>query len=192
MFRFPLSVAALVIFSPHAFATSVVNVQSTVCSGTESANVTGPIVISCVGDLSLYGGTLADTSSIFLSATGTLTLDSLTISAPQIQFSSGSSLTLGSGVTLVGTSVSLVGNASGTIPAVSIATGAIILGPGSSDPGPLVVSGGGFLAGPVGTVTITPADPISLAPVPLPAAYSNMLVGLMAMLGLQFVYRRNT
>jgi|CXWL01.1.fsa_nt_gi hypothetical protein len=101
---------ALVSFTGQAVA--AVGATTTFCSGiqTSSSIVGSPFSLSCAGDLSLSGGTLSDNLGIFLSSTGAMTLDNITVTAPSISFSSGAIFSMTPSVSLSGANVSIVGS----------------------------------------------------------------------------------
>lgn len=169
-----------------AFASSVVNVQSTTCSGVQTWSATGPLSLNCTGDLSLNGGMLSDSTSISLSSTGLMSLDNLTISAPQLIFTAGS-IWFGPGAALTATSISLAANASGTTPAISIAPGATLSAGGTTAP---LNYGSSVLAAP-GNYVVSPNTGLPIiTPVPLPSSDANFLVGILVIVGLWFASQR--
>lgn len=188
VFRLPLLLVVWTFLTPTAFASSVVNVQNTTCSGVQTWSTTGPLSLNCTGDLSLNGGMLSDSASISLSSTGSMSLDNLTISAPQLTFTAGSTLWFGSGAALTTTSISLAANANGTTPAISISSGAT-LSVGGAMPVPLDY-GSSVLASPGNYIVSPNAGLLIVTPVPLPGSYVNFLVGILVIGGFLFVFQR--
>lgn len=189
VFRLLLLLVVWAFLTSTAFASPVANVQSTICSGTQTWSMTGPLSLSCIGDLSLNGGMLSDSTSISLSSTGSMTLDNLTISAPQLMFTAGSTLWFGAGVALTATTISLAANASGTTPAISISSGATLSAGGATSV-PLDY-GSSVLTSPGNYSIVSPnAGLLIVTPVPLPSSYANFLVGILAIVGFQFASQR--
>jgi hypothetical protein len=158
---------ALVSFTGQAVA--AVGATTTFCSGiqTSSSIVGSPFTLSCAGDLSLSGGTLSDSLGIFLSSTGAMTLDNITITAPTIQFNAGTAFAITQSVALAGTNISFV---AGT---VNLAVGANInITPG----GTLLVGGGG---------NVIPGGSTVISPVPEPSTYILLLMGFICLIGFQ-------
>ena len=165
-----LFASALMLAAPLAGAANVMNVQSSFCSGIETISGTSSLALSCTGDFSLIGGALAADNSITISSSGALSLDNLSISAPQLQFSAGTSITLGSLVFLVATNASFTAAAAGQSPTVSIGSGATLTSGLGVPPAPIVAGGGAIVLSPGGSLNIGgTVGPITVSPVPVPA-----------------------
>lgn len=200
MFKPLLVLLGLVLGSSTGFAQTVVNVQDTSCSGIQSSSLNSPLYLNCSGDFALNRGVLADNSGIFLSATGALTLDNITISAPTIQFDAGTSISVGGNVSLAGSNISLVSGAAGTTPLLF----------SSSPVGNPVISSGGAAgalsftqSGSVVTMVnwqtdlspdlfVVMDEPLILTvnAVPEPSSYVTILAGLLCLAGFRRVCRR--
>lgn len=80
-------------------ATASLYLSNSLCSGALSLSTSGGIALNCAGNMTLEGGWMADERQISLVASGDLTLDHFTLSAPEIQLSSLTGLlSLGSNV----------------------------------------------------------------------------------------------
>lgn len=99
------------VFVPSAgFAATGINGTTTFCSGVQTASsiLGSPLTLSCTGDFALSGGTITDSLGIFLSSTGALTLDNISITAPTVSFSAGTlfSMTPSALISATNTSIS--------------------------------------------------------------------------------------
>lgn len=93
-------VSCLLVFLPMvSHATASLYLSNSLCSGALSLSTSGGIALNCAGNMTLAGGWMADERQISLVASGDLTLDHFTLSAPEIQLSSLTGLlSLGSNV----------------------------------------------------------------------------------------------
>lgn len=174
----PLFVASVLLVAPPlAMAADLVNVQSTVCSGTETVSGTSTLALSCSGDFSFSGGVLSADTSITLSALGALSLDNITVTAPDIQFIAGTSITLGNLASLVGTNVSFAAASFGQMPTVSVGSGATLTSSVGSPPTQIVVGGGSLTISPGGSANLN-GGTLTLSPVPEPGPWAMLLAGL--------------
>ena len=181
MFRSYLLSLSLALLPSTGIAATVFAVQSIICSSTQSSSLDGPVTLICSGDFSLNGGVLSDDNSILLSSTGALTLDNLTISAPHINLVAGSSISIGSGVSLVTSSTpSMVG-------AVSITVGATI-SLGTPSDARILTSNDIAISANAGSLSPDPGDPLSL--IPIPASFTLFLSGLLGIMGLPYFRRK--
>lgn len=203
-----LALLGLALVSPTCFAASVFNVQSTFCSGIQTSSLNSPLSLNCTGDLALDGGVLGgvitDSAGINLSATGTLTLNNLTITAPQIQLA-GSSVFVGNGVSFAGglnmpfaANVTRIGSLNGA-PTLITPTGTQLPSSGMTpisrsgtiyaNAGTLSIANGGALsinAAPLPSVKwgiYSIGGTTSIPPVPEPGIYATMLIGLLFLAG---------
>ena len=94
MFRsvFLLAVSLLFPLTASAISSAVVQVGRMDCSGDLSVRTTDSVALGCTGSFSLSGGRIVSDSSIDIFAGNTLTLDKLSIEAPQIRLNSGTIL----------------------------------------------------------------------------------------------------
>jgi hypothetical protein len=176
-----LSIAPFV--ASPAVAASVYGVHATTCSDSLSFD-SEPLNVSCIGDLTLSGGVLSDDSSIFISTSGALILENLTINAPLVQLVAESVL-FGSDSSIVATSISAAANPGGTTPTISTAPGATITLAGFTAPTP--IRSDSFVLSPSGALVLSSP---SVTLVPVPGALANLLAGMMALFGLRFGARR--
>ena len=80
-------------------ASTLIDIGSASCSGSESINSSNGLSFSCSGDFSLTAGSLSSDIGITLSSLGKLTLDGLTLSAPNITLNA-TNIDIGSSVLL--------------------------------------------------------------------------------------------
>jgi len=176
----PISIVVLSLATPLCHATTSANIDSIECSGSQTSSFSGALSLTCSGDFSLIGGSISADSKILLSSIGALTLDNLSITAPEVEFIAGSFLSLGAGVSIITNSVYASIGSGSTLPSVSpgatisiggevgrpLDSGNIRLLPGGSNP----ITGGGS----GGSITILPS-------VPEPDSYVTMLAGLLVL-----------
>lgn len=152
-----LAVAALA--APcAAFAANTFNVTTSSCSGTLVSSFTDGVSLSCSGDFMLNGGLIESSQSVFLGATGLLSLVGVKVAAPTITFQSETSL---------------------TIDETSLITthGMNLLNPTELPTGPIRLEGNALLVhsiGPSLTVHVQPAF------VPEPNALALVMAGLLS------------
>lgn len=183
-----LLIAALLALSSRAHAVSTINVPGMTCSGTQTSDLTSFLSLSCTGNLSLIGGTLSSDTKIVLTATGSMTLDNLTVTAPVIDLTGGN-LYIGSGASLnAANSATIIAGGSGTSPFITTAAGGSVtigsslysIGAGSGNSlqlgsGTIIpITNPGSLVG--GTVSVFPGAGIVVA-VPEPDIISLLPVG---------------
>ncbi|MBY0578313.1 MAG: hypothetical protein K2P57_04615 [Burkholderiales bacterium] len=116
----------LFLLPPVADAASTISVANMSCSGAQTSSLVNFLSLNCTGDLSLIGGTLASDSKIVLTASGSLTLDNLLVSAPQIDLTANT-MTLGSGASFnAGNSMNIYAPGNSSTPAITSAAGGSI------------------------------------------------------------------
>lgn len=159
----------------HAITST--NIDSIICTGSQTST------LSCIGDFSLSGGSISADSKVLLTSSGALTLDNLTIFAPEVEFIAGSLLSLGAGVSITTNSFYTSIGDSSTVPV--IAAGATI-SIGGEVPRPLGAGDIRLLTG--GSIPITNGGVggiITIASsIPEPNSYITMLAGLLALGGM--------
>jgi hypothetical protein len=182
-----ISVFVLSVASSFCYATPSANIDSIVCSGTQTSSFLDVLSLTCTGDLSLFGGSISADSKILISAIGALTLGNLSITAPEVEFIAGSSLSLGNGVAITANSISIyadIDNDNGSIPPFVSPGGTISIGGGVGRPR----EGGNIQLPPGGSISITGGGSgglITILPsVPEPETYVTMLAGLLALAGI--------
>ncbi|GEM_PF-1517766 len=178
----PISLVVLSLSSTLCHATASANIDSIQCAGSQTSSFSGALSLTCSGDFSLIGGSISADSKILISSAGTLALDNLSITAPEVEFIAGSFLSLGAGVSITTNSIYAgIGNGSTptlVLPGATISidgevgrplnSGSIRLLPGGSHP---ITSGGSD-----GSITILPS-------VPELDTYVTMLAGLLVLVG---------
>ena len=86
-------------FTANATSVSSASIINTNCSGTLTSSLLDGASFSCAGNLTLDGGSITSDSKINISVDCDFFLDNLTLSAPNVTFSSISgALNVGSGV----------------------------------------------------------------------------------------------
>lgn len=168
-------IAALIaiVILPSVHASTVFNVQSITCPSFNLYELSGPLTISCAGDLSITGGEMSDDHAIKLTATGNLALIDMAISAPQIEIFAGN-LTLGKGVLIAGSDAySNEGHFYSLGSTLSIG-GFIDLRPDADK---------ALVSQPISNITPSKLTPISsLSEVPLPSSFVAFLFGILTVL----------
>ena len=158
-------------------AITSIDINSIICTGSQTST------LSCIGDFSLSGGSISADSKVLLTSSGALTLDNLTIFAPEVEFIAGSLLSLGAGVSITSNSFYASIGDNSTVPV--IAAGATI-SIGGEVPRPLSAGEVRPLTG--GSIPITNGGVggiITIAPsIPEPSSYVTMLAGLLALGGM--------
>ena len=159
-----------------ANASPGLSVENLVCQGTETTDISDVLSIDCSGDLALLGGSITADSKILITAIGTLTLDDLLLSAPEISLS-GSSIFLEDGASITGNTlfIAVTDDSSG---ALSVSPGADI----STNDGRMIehIGAGGILPSPDSEPLVTDGA-ITIMPVPEPTAYASLLIGLLVL-----------
>jgi len=178
----PISLVVLSLSSTLCHATASTNIDSIQCAGSQTSSFFGALSLTCSGDFSLIGGSISADSKILISSAGALTLDNLSITAPEVEFIAGSFLSLGAGV--------------------SITTNSIYAGIGNGSTPPLVLPGAtisidGEVGRPLnsGSIRLLPggSHPITILPsVPEPDTYVTMLAGLLVLVGALRVKNKQT
>lgn len=156
-----------------AFATNTFNVNTSSCSGSLVSSFVDGVSLACDGDYLLSGGLIESSQSIFLSATGSISITDLTLNAPVLNISTGSSLVFGDGVTLL-----TPGLTNGGVPPQIVTPSLTIQVDGGHQTIPgraLQVNG----IGAPGVISWTPAVP-SLSTVPEPSSMGLLLGGLLS------------
>lgn len=170
------SMVVLSLASTICHAMPSTNIDRMECSGTQTSSLSDVLSLSCSGDFSLIGGNIIADSKILISSIGALTLENLSITAPEVELIAGSFLSLGSSVSITTNSI-YAGIGNGSIlhyvsPSATISIGGemnrpldsgYILLPNSNNS--VTFSGGGL-------ITILPS-------VPEPDTYATMLAGLL-------------
>lgn len=152
-----LAVAALA--TPcAAFAANTFNVTTASCSGNLVSSFTDGVSLSCTGDFTLNGGLIESSQSVFLGATGLLSLVGVKVTAPAITFQSDTSLSIDDTSSITADGVNLLA-------APGLPTGPIRL-TGNA----LIVHG----IGPSPTINVQPAL------VPEPNAMALVMAGLLS------------
>lgn len=172
--RYALCLLCLSALFSSAYASTFVDLGSSSCSGTQSFDGSNVLAFSCSGDFSLSGGSLISDSGISLIATGHLSLDNFTLSGLSIGITADSIDIQSSGL-LNAPSVTLFAN---TILVVGQLVTPGILQPSGDirSPNPRNLGGGGG-------ITLTPPSG-SVPSVPLPAAFIELLTGLIALVSI--------
>ncbi|HQT25960.1 MAG TPA: PEP-CTERM sorting domain-containing protein [Burkholderiales bacterium] len=182
-----LLIGALLLTPLSAHAVSDIDVPTMSCSGAETSDLTSFLSLSCAGNLSLAGGSLFSDSKIVLTATGSMTLDNLRMTAPNIDLNGGS-VVLGSGVSFdTGNSPGIGSGLGGTFPFITPPPGSSISIIGNSYPilgsNYPISSGAGFTEYFVspGTYVITLPPGIAVGTVPEPNMISLLPVGVITL-----------
>lgn len=153
------------------------NIDSIICTGSQTST------LSCIGDFSLSGGSISADSKVLLTSSGALTLDNLTIFAPEVEFIAGSLLSLGAGVSITTNSFYASIGDSSTVPVIAagatISIGGEVLRPLGAGDISLLTGGNISIADGEtgGVITIAPS-------IPEPSSYLTMLAGLLALGGM--------
>jgi hypothetical protein len=169
--RYALCLLCLSALFSSASASTFVDLGTSNCSGTQSFDGRNGLAFSCSGDFSLSGGSLISDSAISLLATGHLSLDNFTLSGISIGITADS-IYIQSGGLLTAPNISLFAN--------SIVVGGQLVPSGIIQPGVDISSPKPPNLGDGGGITLTPR-PGSVTSVPLPAAFIELLTGLMAL-----------
>ncbi len=183
-----LLIGAMLLFPFSAHAISDIDVPIMSCSGAETSNLTSFLSLSCAGNLSLSGGSLFSDSKIVLTATGSMTLDNLNMTAPNIDLS-GNSLVFGSGVSIdASNSMTINAGGNGAFPWITTPPwGNISIGSGNSQ----FNAGAGFSAYSFPITSFTIYSPnISVGTVPEPDIVSMLPVGIITLTFLTRTRRR--
>lgn len=216
-----LMLLGLAFVSSAGFAATGGNAPTTFCSGiqTSSSSSGSPLALSCAGDFSLSGGVLSNSVGLFLSSTGALTLDNISITAPTLSFAAGSlfsmtpsvSISAVSNVSISANTIALNGTIAAPGGAISIVSFSSVFGSAPSISGGNlslgssgILGGGNLSLGNGGTLliggginlvpnqfmgSVVPGGTLSITPVPEPSSYITLLVGLLCFAGFQRMSR---
>lgn len=181
MRAFHLGIAVLAFVPSLAVANPTVDLGTVSCLGLQSSSFADVVSLTCTGDFSLSGGNIAADSKIVLSSGGALSLDNLSITAPQVEFFAGSSVSLNDGVSIVANSIFVLGSSDGPIPTVSVSPGVSISSGNGADAPPINV-GTGSISG--GDTSLPGGGPILiLSSAPEPTSLAMLMAGLLALGG---------
>lgn len=180
-----------VLFFPFvAHSASFSSVGTTTCSSSLSLTLFEEASFLCAGDLSLIGGSITSDSRVVIRAEGSLFLDNVSITAPQIDLSSlDGSIDVGRGTSLGFGSLSSgriaitarMNPSTGIGGTLQIAEGGdISLSNGFHLPRPLVAIEGGRIS-----LTSGGGIVVLASPVPEPSAALLLMLGLAALIGLR-------
>jgi len=152
--------AAVALVTPCATfaATHAFNVTTSSCSGTLASSFTDGVSLSCTGDFSLNGGLIESSQSVFLAATGALSLVGVKVTAPTITFQSETSLSIDETSSIT-------------------ADGVDLLSPSALPTGPIRLNGNAVIAHTIGAPFTFNVQP---AVVPEPHALALLMAGLLS------------
>jgi hypothetical protein len=162
-------------------AADTIDIINSSCTGTETNSDVNGVSINCNGNLTLINGSITSTTSISISTSGNLTIDTFSLTANDINLTAGSSMTLNSDVIVAINTVTLSGGSqgSGQVNGDVSSAGSTISINGVVYPISEVVQN--ITSG--NTPISLPSPPvILLSSVPLPSAFSMLLMGMLMMI----------
>jgi hypothetical protein len=145
-------IGAMLVAAPLVCSAASQNLANQVsCTGTLTTDSTNGLQIDCTGSLTLVGGSLTSDSSIKLTASDTLFLDNITVTAPTINLSGGNTVSIGNSVKIdiSNLNINVMGNSTLVDPVSGALPNGVVLTASGGDNVRPIIDPGVIIHGPI-------------------------------------------